>query len=256
MKDQHGFSIHEGILLLILVGVIGFVGWRVLYIGKDTKSYTESVKPEPAKNQSQPQNKYDIYPEVWAQNAYNGEGYEFKVNCGRDYQKLEECFLWDLTQVSVTDPAGITHQLNKDFNINSYSGEITRRWVLYGPVGAGLPKSGKYTFTYLKHSEKNFEQTVDYKPQIINYPTNITWRREGNDLLVFWTPPAGIKDGMWYKVIIFRKGGSVLSKQIDWDAKEAKLENLPLKPGEKAEFNVSSYFEGGYAYPASIPLTW
>jgi hypothetical protein len=69
----------------------------------------------------------DIHPEVWSHNSPRGASYEYKVNCGANYEILETCFLWDLDQVIVITPGGRTFELNKDFNINTYSGEITRR---------------------------------------------------------------------------------------------------------------------------------
>ena len=40
--------------------------------------------------------------------------------------------------------------LQMDFNINAYSGEVTRRWVLYGSSGGGLPMPGKYQVFYYR----------------------------------------------------------------------------------------------------------
>src|SRR3989344_3988085 len=77
--------------------------------------------------------RYKFFPEVWSQHSPYGQSYEFKVNCFGDYQILNECFLWDLDSVKVISPNGTVYFLNKDFNINNYSGEVTRRWVLYGP---------------------------------------------------------------------------------------------------------------------------
>lgn len=197
----------------------------------------------------------DIHPEVWTKNGYDGASYEYKVNCGPNYPTLETCFLWEVTRVVVTAPSGITYELNKDFNINSYSGEVTRRWVLYGPPGGGLPTAGTYAFTYYTGVAVVHTQTLNYTPTVIEAPTNITWRRAGNNLIVDWTPPPGMTADMSYKVIIFRPSG-VLSQLVSWDAMTATLENVPLATGETVTMNVSSYFPGGYAYPASVTVTW
>ena len=216
---------------------------------KNTEQYNGTKK-------STEPNQYDIYPEDWTQNSPTGESYEFKVNCGSNYQKLEECFLWDLDEVRVSDEKGMEYNLEKDFNINSYSGEVTRRWVLYGPQKAQLPSKGKYIFNYHKNGEKLFTQEVDYTPEVVGIPKALKWKKENNNLIVSWTPPEGVKEGMWYKVIIFPQEGQVISKQFNWDAKSGILDDLPLKQGEEAEFNVAIFFRGGYAYTENIPLLW
>jgi hypothetical protein len=48
----------------------------------------------------------------------------------------------------------------------------------------------------------------------------------------------------------------VISKQFDGDATSGVLEDLPLEPGDEAEFNVAIFFRGGYAYTRNIPLVW
>ena len=119
----------------------------------------------------------DIYPEVWSQNSPAGASYEFKVNCGQDYDQLETCFLWDLDSIKVIDPTGKEFSLEKDFNVNSYSGEVTRRWVLYGPQKSKLPQSGKYFFYYYKGSDVFLTQEVYYTPEIADFPKNVEWNR-------------------------------------------------------------------------------
>ncbi len=199
----------------------------------------------------------DIFAEVWTKNGYDGASYEYKVNCGPNYATLQECFLWDLTRVMVTAPNGTVYDLVKDFNVQSYSGEVTRRWVLYGPAGGGLPAAGSYTFTYYKGESVAHTASLSYSPEVVDPPTNITWRREGNDLLVDWTAPAGMSPGMTYKVLVFPPNNApALSQLLQWDATSARLEDLPLAAGSEAGMNVSSYFPGGYAYPANVTVTW
>ena len=90
----------------------------------------------------------DTYPEVWSSNGYDGQTYEFKVNCFGEFDALETCFLFDLARVVVVDTEDTEFELNKDFNINAFSGEFTRRWILYGPPAQGLPLPGDYRFQY------------------------------------------------------------------------------------------------------------
>ena len=91
-----------------------------------------------------------MVPEVWSQNSPAGESYEYKVNewqCSFIDSELETGFLSEIDAVRVITPDGEVFWLNRDFNINSYSGEVTRRFVLYGPEKAHLPVSGKYVLS-------------------------------------------------------------------------------------------------------------
>ena len=109
-------------------------------------------------------------------NAFDDQSYEFKTNCVGEFLELETCFLWDLTAVVIEAPNGRQYQLEKDFNIQAYSGEVTRRWVLYGPVGAGLPAAGDYRFLYYRDAELGLTQVVSYTPEVVDYPTGILRR--------------------------------------------------------------------------------
>ncbi|MCZ6891304.1 MAG: M23 family metallopeptidase [Chloroflexi bacterium] len=193
---------------------------------------------------------------MWSSNGYDGQTYEFKVNCFGEFDVLEACLLFDVTRVTVVGPSGTEFELDKDFNINAYSGEVTRRWVLYGPPGHGLPKPGQYNFTYFQGGESVLEQIVDYTPEVVDFPREVSWQREGSDLVVSWTPPVGAKPGMWYKVLVFPEAGELISLQFDWDVSEARLQDIPLKEGDVADVNVSVFFHGGYAYSDHIPLRW
>ena len=193
---------------------------------------------------------------MWSSNGYDGQTYEYKVNCFGDYKDLEACFLFDLTKVEVINPSGSEFDLEKDFNINAYSGEVTRRWVLYGPPRQGLPIPGQYRFKYYRGAELVLEQVVGYKSEKADFPRNVSWHREGSDLVVRWTPPEGVTPGMWYKVLVFPEVGELISLQFDWDVSEARLEDTPLEEGELAEINVAIFFSGGYAYSSYIPVRW
>ena len=200
-----------------------------------------------------------LYPEVWSQKSPEGESYEFKVNCFGIYTELETCYLWDLDAVTVTAPDGTVYELEKDFNINEYSGEVTRRWVLYGPIGAGLPETGEYLFTYIKDGDVVYTQTVDYEQSRISYPTGVTWRREGNDLHVTWVPPENVDSSMWYKVIVSSDVDTpelFISDIFDWDASAATLEDVPLLDGGTYILNVPIFYPDGYAYGYDIFFTW
>lgn len=228
---------------IIIIGFlpVAFAGGFWLFISKNNGRLTK-----------------DVHPEVWTKNGYDGPSFEFKVNCALNfnYDVLEACFLWDLNRVVVQNPEGKQYDLNKDFNVNRYSGEITRRWVLYGESNAGFPAPGQYEFRYYRNDSLVLTQTVSYQPEIVDYPKNVIWQRAGRDIFVTWEPPAGVKRGMWYKVILFPEKGSIVSQTFSWDARSARLPDLPLADGERTELNVALYFSGGYAYPKNIVLNW
>ncbi len=198
-----------------------------------------------------------VWPNVWTINAFDGPSYEFKSNCTNvESDELETCFLWTVTAVIVEAPDGRRFELDKDFCINSYSGEITRRFVLYGPPDDGLPVAGEYRFLYYEGEEIVLTQIVDYVPETIGFPTDVTWRREGDDLVAEWTPPEGTRPDMWYKVLLFPFGGNVISNVFEWDASSARLPNIPLKDGAEGTLNVAIYFQDGFSPSEYLPFTW
>lgn len=217
-------------------------------------------KPDYSKDNETPPPQYDIYPEVWSQNSPLGESYEFKVNCGSDYEELEACFLWDLEKVQITAPDGTAYELNKDFNIQEYSGEITRRWVLYGPQDAGfLPPSGTYLFQYIKEGEVIYTQEVEYESTKVSYPTEVKMERRGKDLYVSWTPPSGVDSSMWYKAIIWNEAGTpdvLVSRVLEWDARDGLLSDVPFVEEGTYSLNVAVYFKDGYAYSEYLIFEW
>ena len=198
----------------------------------------------------------EVYSEVWSSNGYDGQTYEFKTNCVGEYDRLETCPLYEMTRVNVVGPDGGEYELRKDFNINSYSGEVTRRWVLYGPSCEGLPMEGRYRFNYYRDELLALKQTVDYEPDFVDYPRNVTWAREGADLVVTWDPPGGLDSGMWYKALVFPGDGELISEIFEWHASSARLPEIPLEDGAGAEVNVAIYYPGGYAYSEYVPLEW
>ncbi len=202
---------------------------------------------------------HKIFPEIWSQNSPYGESYEFKVNCFGDYDSLETCFLWDIDEVNVISPNLTIYNLNKDFNINNYSGEITRRWVLYGPYNGSLPVSGNYTFQFIKNGSLIIEDIVEYRKSILGYPKNVNWKRNENDLYVSWIPLIGMTEDMFYKVIVWEEYGTpdlFISDRFFWNATDAILNDVPLIDGGNYSVNVAVYFKEGYAFSEYVKFEW
>ncbi len=202
---------------------------------------------------------HKVFPEVWSQNSPYGASYEFKVNCFGDYDLLETCFLWDLDDVNVISPNGSVFELEKDFNINNYSGEVTRRWVLYGPYNGSLPLSGNYTFQFIKNRIVMFEDTIEYRKSIFGYPKNVNWERRNDDLYVSWSPLTGMTEDMFYKVIIWEEYGTpdtFVSDRFYWNVTDAILNNVPLIDGGNYSVNVAVYFKYGYSFSEYIKFEW
>ena len=120
---------------------------------------------------------------------------------------------------------------------------------------------GDYTFRYYTGDTLDYEQLVPYTLKTVGFPTDVVWRREGNDLVVEWTPPMDGEPGMWYKALLFPHGGEVISQVYDWGARSARLPDIPLSDGTSGEVNVAIFFNdppsgGGYAYSDNVPLVW
>jgi len=200
----------------------------------------------------------DIYPQVWSHNSPQGKAFEYKVNCDFDFQTLETCFLWDIDQVVVTNPKGENFSLNKDFHTDPYSGEIARRWVLYGPTGSGLPENGTYIFTYYRDDQIELTQEVQYNQSILDMATEISVKQEGSGLHVKWRPPQGVTPDMWYKVIIWddQTGQMVASQAYPADTQEVFMPDLPLIPGRVYYVIVPIYNNFGFAESERITFNW
>ncbi len=199
-----------------------------------------------------------IYAEVWSYNGADGQSYEYKVNCTGDYPSLETCFLWDLDQVVVTSPGGQTFQLEKDFNIQSYSGEVTRRWVLYGQPGEGLPETGLYVFTFIRDGVTVLVRSIAYERSIVPIATNVVVTQVGGDLHVSWKPPEGITPDTGYKVLVYEANTWVYAASMSFpgDSHEATLPNPPLVPGRRYELNVMLGGNHGYSASEHVFFTW
>ncbi len=202
---------------------------------------------------------YSIWPQVWSQHAPSVNSWEYKVNCGLAESHTEPCFLSDLTAVNVEAPDGSLTELDFDFNTNEYSGEITRRWVKYGPEDGSLPERGDYVFRYWRGDELAFEQVAQYASEPISFPTDVVWRRDADDLLVDWSPPPEADSSMSYKAIIWQVEDTppvLVSQQFDWDAASGVLKDVPLVEGGKYSLNVAIYFSDGYAYSDYVIFDW
>ena len=248
----------KAILIVIILILIAFFVFNLI---KDIKLEKNSTlnQTTSVNEKIDVRDKYKIFPEVWSQNSPYGQSYEFKVNCFGDYQVLNECFLWDIDQVRVVSPNNTIYSLNKDFNINNYSGEVTRRWVLYGPYNASLPLEGNYTFKYIENGGAEVIDTVTYDGNLIGYPTEVNWERRGNDLYVNWNPPIRVNQNIFYKVIVWEEEGTpdtFVSNKFDWNATDAILPNVPFIDGGNYSVNVAVYFKDGYAFSEYVLFEW
>jgi len=202
---------------------------------------------------------HGIWPQVWSQHAPSVRSWEYKVNCGEAISHEQPCFLSDLGRVVVTTPAGELIELKKDFNTNDFSGEVTRRWVLYGPGDGKLPVKGDYVFSYWRADELVYEQVVPYDSDVISYPTKVTWKRTANDIEVHWAPPAEAANGMHYKAIIWQVDDTpevLISEVFDWNVDTAVLHDVPMIEGGRYSLNVALFFDDGYAYSDYIIFEW
>ena len=152
-------------------------------------------------------------------------------------------------------------ELEKDFNIQGFSGEVTRRWVLYGPSGAGFPTSGDYIFRFYTGVTLEHEESVPYTLRTVGFPTDVVARREGNDLVVEWTQPSDGAPSMLGKVLLFPDGGEIISQVYNWGTRSARLPDIPLSDGIPTLVNVMlAFYEapagGGYAYSEYVRLVW
>lgn len=205
---------------------------------------------------------HGIWPQVWSQHAPGVKSWEYKVNCSSRVAPESHtvpCFLSDLTAVNVEGPDGSVTELDFDFNTNDYSGEITRRWVKYGPPEGSLPEQGDYIFRYWRGDELAYEQAVPYASEPISFPTGVTWQRDGDDLFVEWTPPPEADSSMSYKALIWPVDNDppvTISRLLEWDASTGVLEDVPLEEGKSYSLNVAIYFADGYAYSEYVIFDW
>ncbi len=201
-----------------------------------------------------------LYPQVWAQSSPYGDGYEFKVNdASFETDELEVGFLSTVDRVVVTDPQGREYELERDYNINEYSGEVTRRFVLYGPQDSFLPETGEYRFDFIIENEIILSMNQDYVQSYLRYPTNVTWERMGDDVHVEWTPPPGLTMENWYKVLIWSIDDTpdvFVSLSFEGDATSGLLEDVPFIEGGKYQVNVAVYSDVGYAYSYRHNFIW
>jgi len=222
-------------------------------------SVTEVYIDAPKNKSTKEDTLIPVHPEIWSQYSPYGKGWEFKVNCFGNYSLLEECFLWRVDEVLVVTPNGSRYFLNKDFNLNNYSGEITRRWVLYGPANDSLPESGTYVFEYTKNKTIIYRQNVSYIQSSISYPTMVQWEQRQKNLYVRWNAPQVVDKTMWYKVIVWNEFGTpslFISKVFSWNATDALLEAVPFTQGGNYSLNVALFFPNGYAHSEYVMVRW
>jgi hypothetical protein len=228
---------------------------------KSDASFIDSFEPEDGKlpGRDHGDRTHGIWPQVWSQHAPSVQSWEYKVNCGEASSHTDPCFLSDLTSVRVTTPSGELIELEKDFNTNEFSGEITRRWVLYGPQNGNLPEKGEYVFSYSRGDELVYEQAISYDSGVISYPTGVEWKRSADDIVVTWDPPPEASEDMHYKALIWQVDDTpelFVSNVFEWDADTAVLENPPMIVGGKYSLNVAIYFNDGYAYSDYVIFEW
>lgn len=202
-----------------------------------------------------------VFPQVWSQYSPYGSGYEFKVNDAQigPNQPLESGWLSTVDRVVVTDTKGIEYELERDYEINNYSGEVTRRFVLYGPEDSHLPETGRYRFDFIKDGEISLTKYVDYVQSNIGYPTDISWERRGEDIYVEWTPPANVGKKNWYKVLIWSHEDtpeSFISLRFEGEAASGLLEDVPFVEDGKYQLNVAVYYNDGYSYSHYHYFIW
>jgi len=174
-------------------------------------------------------------------------------------KELETGFLSTVDGVIVTDPGGRTFTLERDYNVNEYSGEVTRRFVLYGPPDGGLPETGEYRFSFIKAGKIVGVKTVDYVQSQLGYPTDVRWERRGGGLYVEWTPPANVGKENWYKVIVWDTEGdwdTPTSLVFDWDASDGLLEGVPFVDYGVYQLEVALFSDVGYAYSEYHHFIW
>ena len=201
-----------------------------------------------------------LFPEVWSQNSPYGASYEFKVN-DIDFMKigLETGFLSTVDRVVVTDPTGRVFELERDFNINEYSGEVTRRFVLYGPPDGGLPESGKYRFAFNRAGKRVGVKYVEYEQSSLGYPTEVRWERRGEDLYVEWNPPTDVGKENWYKVIVWDTEDTwetPTSLVFNWDASDGLLEDVPFIENGIYRLEVAIFSGAGFAFSEYHHFIW
>jgi len=188
--------------------------------------------------------RYDIWPQVYSQNGPGISSWEYKVNCGSD-----NCFLSDLTAVNVTTPANEVISLDRDFYTNTFSGEVTRRWVKYGPSDGDFPWAGDYLFEYFKANKLELETRLPFCGVPLPLPQDVSWTRSGSDLHVQWAePPSSVG---FIKVLVFDQvsvDSNVISVVYSKDSSGTVVVDAPLINGDSYSASVSFFWDDGYSY--------
>ena len=191
-------------------------------------------------------NRYDIWPLVYSQNGPDISLWEYKVNCGTSSSSDDHCFLSDLTAVSVTTPTNEVISLDRDFNTNPFSGEVTRRWVKYGPSSGTFPLAGDYTFEYFKGEQLVLVTRLPFCGEPLPLPQDVSWTRSGSNLSVQWAePPSSVG---WIKVLVFDDSSNVLSVVVSKSSSGTVVVDAPLIDGGSYSASVSFFWDDGYSY--------
>ena len=196
--------------------------------------------------------RYDIWPQVYSQNGPAISSWEYKVNCGPSSSSDDHCFLSDLSAVIVTTPANEVISLDRDFNTNPFSGEVTRRWVKYGPSSGTFPLSGEYTFEYFDGEQLVLATRLPFCGVPLPLPQDASWTRSGStrtvvpSKMVPWSePPSSVG---WIKVLVFDESGNVLSVVVSKSSSGTVFVDAPLIDGGSYSASVAFFWDDGYAY--------
>ena len=260
MQKKYGFLLGALLMGFILVGLLVYFNNNI----HNSYEVNNSLESNGGNNISNNlgvnfDEEKKVFSEVWSQHSPYGKSYEFKVNCVGEFKILEECFLWDIEKVIVNSSDGKEYFLNKDFNVNNYSGEITRRWVLYGPYNSSLPQTGEYNFIFIKDGEVILTDLVYYTQNNIGYPTEVRWKRYSNEIFVSWKPPKNFPEEGFYKVIIWNEFDTpslFISQRFDGNVINASLKDVPLQNNGNYSLNVAVYFKDGYAFSKYNIFSW
>ena len=171
------------------------------------------------------------------------------MNCGSSVSSSDvPCFLSDLTAVNVTTPANEVISLNRDFNTNPFSGEVTRRWVKYGPSNGAFPPAGDYMFEYFEGEQLVLVTRLPFCGEPLPLPQDVSWMRSGSNLDVQWAePPSSVG---WIKVLVFdgSSGSNVISVVVSKGSSGTVVVDAPLINGGSYSASVSFFWDDGYSY--------
>ena len=149
----------------------------------------------------------------------------------------------------VTTPANEVISLDRDLSTNTFSGEVTRRWVKYGPSDGQFPWTGDYSFEYFKGEDLVLETTMPFCGVPLSLPQDVSWTRSGSDLNVQWAePPSSVG---FIKVLVFDQvsvDSNVISVVYSKDSSGTVVVDAPLINGDSYYASVAFFWDDGYSY--------